>query len=222
MNLPDELNVALVGCGGVAERYRRIYAQLRGVKVAVTVDTDEEVARGAAQEVGAGSASTDFSEALAEGVDVAVISTPNYLHREQAVAALKAGKHVFLQKPMARTLDECDEILEAARQSGRTLGIYMNLLDYPLFRDMRTMAQSGYLGTIGLVSARLAHRGGLSWQASRETGVLRAPGQAEGLTSNWGFTISTSCNGFSMTGLFAHRRPCRTEPALIWKETILR
>lgn len=94
-----------------------------------------------------------------------VISTPNDLHRPQAIAALNAGKHVLLQKPMARTVDECDEILHAAEMSGKTLGIYMNLLDHPLFRDFRTMAETGYLGTIGLISARLAHRGGLGWQA---------------------------------------------------------
>src|SRR5262249_55324657 len=58
--------------------------------------------------------------------------------------------------------------LQAARESGKTLGIYMNLLDHPLFRDLRKMAQSGYLGEIGIVSARLAHRGGLSWQGGEK------------------------------------------------------
>jgi UDP-N-acetylglucosamine 3-dehydrogenase len=166
--MPGEFNVALVGCGGVARLYRRIYAQLPGVKVAVAVDTDEAEARRAVEEIGAATPSTDFSDALAAGVDVVVISTPNHLHREQAVAALKAGKHVLLQKPMARTVEECDEILEAAERSGKTVGVYMNLLDHPLFRDLRTMVRSGYLGTIGLVSARLAHRGGLGWQASEK------------------------------------------------------
>src|SRR5262249_39367734 len=127
MSLANEFNVALVGCGGVARLYRKIYAQLPGVRVVVTIDVDEAEAQRAAEENCAPRASTDFSDALARGIDVVVISTPNDLHCGQAVAALNAGKHVLLQKPMARTVDECDEILQAARESGKTLGIYMNL-----------------------------------------------------------------------------------------------
>lgn len=166
--MPGEFNVALVGCGGVARLYRRIYSRLPGVRVAVAADTDEAEARRAVEEIGAATPSANFSDALAEGIDAVVISTPNHLHREQAVAALEAGKHVLLQKPMARTVGECDEILEAAAKAGKTVGIYMNLLDHPLYRDLRAMVQSGYLGTVGLVSARLAHRGGLSWQAGEK------------------------------------------------------
>jgi predicted dehydrogenase len=128
------------------------------------MDVDETEARRAAEETGAERVSTSFCDALANDIDAVVISTPNHLHCEQAVAALQAGKHVLLQKPMARTVAECDDILTAAASSGKTLGIYMNLLDHPLFRDLRRMIQVGYLGRIALVSARLAHRDGLSWQ----------------------------------------------------------
>ncbi|MFN0124498.1 MAG: Gfo/Idh/MocA family protein [Blastocatellia bacterium] len=168
MSTKSEIKVALAGCGGVVRNYRKVYAQLSGVCVAVAVDTDEAEARQAAIETNAGKSSANFADALTSDVDAVVISTPNFLHREQAVAAFNAGKHVLLQKPMARTVEECDAILEAAAKSGKTLGVYMNLLDHPLYRDMRRMAQTGYLGTIGLVSARLAHRGGLAWQPSEK------------------------------------------------------
>jgi predicted dehydrogenase len=168
MSVSNEIKVALVGCGGVVRNYRRAYAQLPGVRVAMAIDIDEAEARQAAAETGAAKSSMEFGDALTDDVDAIVISTPNFLHREQAVAAFNAGKHVLLQKPMARTVEECDAILEAATRSGRTLGVYMNLLDHPLYRDMRRMAQTGYLGTIGLVSARLAHRGGLAWQPSEK------------------------------------------------------
>src|SRR4029453_10190391 len=127
MNMTGEIKVALVGCGGVARNYRKAYAHLPGVQVTVTVDTDEAEARRAAAESGAAKSSAKFSDALAPDVDAVVISTPNFLHCEQAVAALDAGKHVLLQKPMARTVEECDAILEAAAKSGTTLGVYMNL-----------------------------------------------------------------------------------------------
>ncbi len=156
MVMKDVIRVALVGCGGVARRYRRVYGRLPGVKVVTAIDVSETEAAETAAEVGAERVSQSFEDALAGNIDAVVISTPNDLHCEQAVAALKAGKHVLLQKPMARNVKECDEILAARRSSGATLGIYMNLLDHPLFWDLREMVASGYLGVIALLSARLA------------------------------------------------------------------
>jgi predicted dehydrogenase len=171
----DRIRVGLVGCGGVARKYRAAYRNLAGVSVQVTVDVDAAEAQAARYDTGADRASVTFGDALCEDVDVVVISTPNHLHKEHAVAALDAGKHVLLQKPMAPTAAECDDILEAQRRSGKTLGIYMNLLDHPLFHDIGRMVAEGFLGKVVLYSARLAHRGGLqwggvdrNWRASRE------------------------------------------------------
>jgi predicted dehydrogenase len=161
--MPNPLNIALAGSGGVVRRYRRTYRNLPGVQVVATIDVNEAEARQAAAELGAERASTNFADALRGDVDAVVISTPNHLHAEHAIAAFDAGKHVLLQKPMARTAAECDTILAAQKRSRRTLGIYMNLLDHPLFRDMRRMVAEGKLGEVALFSARLAHRGGLGW-----------------------------------------------------------
>jgi predicted dehydrogenase len=170
------LRIALAGCGGVVRRYRRTYRSLPGVQVVAAVDVNEPEARQAAQELGAARASSNFRDALASDVDAVVISTPNHLHVEHAIAAFEAGKHVLLQKPMARTAAECDQILAAQHRSGKVLGVYMNLLDHPLFRDLRRLIAEGKLGDVALFSARLAHRGGLgwggvgqNWRASRET-----------------------------------------------------
>ena len=111
----------------------------------------------------ASKASTQFSDVLGDDVDAVVISTPNHLHAGHAIAAFEAGKHVLLQKPMARTAAECDAILDAQRRSGCVLGVYMNLLDHPLFRDIRRLISDGKLGRVALFSAKLAHRGGLNW-----------------------------------------------------------
>lgn len=168
MDANRQISVALVGCGGIAKRYRKLYGGLAGVRTLVAVDVNEAEARQAAQETGAARWSTVLADALAPEVDAVVISTPNHLHREQAVAALQAGKHILLQKPMARTAQECGEILQAARAAGAQLAIYMNLLDHPLYHDIRRMVDSGYLGKVVLLSARLAHRGGLSWPGGEQ------------------------------------------------------
>jgi predicted dehydrogenase len=159
----DDIKVALVGCGGVVRRYRKAYRNIPGVSVAVTVDVNAEEAKAAAGDTGAPKASQEFEDALVPDVDAVVISTPNYLHARQACGALRAGKHVLLQKPMAPSAAECDAILEARSRTGTMLGIYMNLLDHSLFYDMRRMVREGYLGKVALYSARLAHRGGLEW-----------------------------------------------------------
>lgn len=162
----NEIKVALVGCGGVARRYRRAYRSIPGVHVIAAIDANLAEAEAAANETGAQLFSASFEDALQAGIDAVVISTPNYMHCEQAVHALREGKDVLLQKPMATTVEECDRILAARDASRRTLGIYMNLLDHPLFHDLRRVAQEGHLGKVVLYSARLAHRGGLQWSGA--------------------------------------------------------
>jgi predicted dehydrogenase len=171
-----EVRIALVGCGGVTAKYRRSYLGIAGSRVVAAVDADLQAAQQAAAELGALRISTDPYAALEDDVDAVVVSTPNHLHAEHARAALGAGKHVLLQKPMARTVRECDAILQARDDSGRQLGMYMNLLEHPLFHDLRSLIRGGFLGDVALFSARLAHRGGLgwagvgkNWRASRST-----------------------------------------------------
>lgn len=159
----NDIRVALVGCGGVVSKYRRSYLGIAGARVVATVDVNLHEAEKAAAELGAARVSTELAAALESDVDAVVISTPNHLHADHACAALNAGKHVLLQKPMARTADECMAILKARRDPAQQLGMYMNLLEHPLFHDLRKLIQDGHLGEVALFSARLAHRGGLGW-----------------------------------------------------------
>src|SRR5712692_10040094 len=97
------LNVSFVGCGGMAAHYLSVYRDLDWIRVTSCVDVNLENARRAADFLGdpAPLATSDFNTALTPEVDAVVISTPNSLHRPQAVAAIEAGKHVLLQKPLA-------------------------------------------------------------------------------------------------------------------------
>ncbi|HRE82330.1 MAG TPA: Gfo/Idh/MocA family oxidoreductase, partial [Opitutaceae bacterium] len=97
--------------------------------------------------------------------DYAVVSTPNYLHKEQASALLCSGKHVLLQKPMARDLAEARELMAVqAAMPGRQLGLYMSMLDFGLWWEVReALRQTRPLGEVAQVSMRLGHTGGLLW-----------------------------------------------------------
>jgi predicted dehydrogenase len=148
------INVSFVGCGGMAAHYIEVYRAFNDVRLVNTIDP------------GVPGASTDFADALRPEIDAVVISTPNHFHREQAVAAIEAGKHVLLQKPVANTLQGAEEIERAASRSEKTVGLYMSYFDQPLIHDLREMVRGGWLGSAVHCYARLMHKGGMMW--SRE------------------------------------------------------
>jgi predicted dehydrogenase len=169
------LGIALIGCGGMAKNYRDNYVSIPGTRYRLVVDVNAEVAEQVAAEFGVERWSTDWRDALADDVHIVDISTPNHLHTEPAVALLGAGKHVILQKPMAPTVAECRQIVEAAKASGTKAGVYMSDLEDPLVWDMREIVRGGYIGQVTGVRARYAHRGGLraqpaetNWRGSAE------------------------------------------------------
>jgi predicted dehydrogenase len=173
------LNVSMVGCGGMAAHYLAVYRDLDWVRVASCVDTNEENARRAAEFCGS-AAATDFAAALAPEVDAVVVSTPNNEHRAQAVAAIEAGKHVLLQKPVAARLQDAEAIAAAAARSTRTVGLYMSYFDQPLIHDLRDMVQTGWFGGVVHCYARLMHKGGMMWSNEAQAGKPTWRGSIEG------------------------------------------
>jgi predicted dehydrogenase len=148
----------------MAAHYLSVYRDLDWVRVICCVDSDLAAAQRAASDCGRGTlAATDFSAALAPDVDAVVISTPNHLHRPQAVAAIDAGKHVLLQKPVAANLADAQAIAAAAARSSKTVGLYMSYFDQPLVYDLRDMIAQGRLGSVVHFYARLMHKGGMMW-----------------------------------------------------------
>lgn len=144
----------------MAAHYLSVYRDLPWVQVVSCIDADLAKAQHAAQILSA-VATTDFSAALGPSVDAVIINTPNMLHRPQSVAAMEAGKHVLLQKPVAANLPDAEAIAEAAARSNRTIGLYMSYFDQPLIHDLRDLITQGRLGHIVHLYARLMHKGGM-------------------------------------------------------------
>ena len=95
--------VALVGAGGMASVFRKVYTRLPQVEWVLAVDvSDKELNE--CRALGVKRTSKNFDDALAGDIDIVDVSTPNHLHEAQTIAALNAGKHVLLQKPMANNL----------------------------------------------------------------------------------------------------------------------
>jgi UDP-N-acetyl-2-amino-2-deoxyglucuronate dehydrogenase len=165
----QRLGVAVIGCGGVGGRAVGHYLAAPECSRVVAHDISEDRARRCAKKHRGAEWSTDFAAVLADpSVNVLDISTPNYLHAEQAVAALRAGKHVLVQKPMAVDVDQCEAMVAAADETRRTLGVYMSGLEEPLFRDIRALVHGGYLGRVCSARFRAAHLGRFRFRNDRE------------------------------------------------------
>jgi predicted dehydrogenase len=184
------LRIAFVGCGGIGEHYLGVYRGLEFVQVATLIDVSIERAERAAamfDERSKPRATTEFNDALSTDVDAVIINTPNHLHREQAVAALEAGKHVLLQKPVAANLADAEAIAEAAERAkrrGAISGLYLSYFDQPLMHDLREMIRRGWFGDIAHLYARLMHRGGLALSKQVSSGQ-----------SNWRASIEQTGGG---------------------------
>jgi predicted dehydrogenase len=98
---------------------------------------------------------TDYRELLArKDVDAIAVTSPDFMHEEHAVAALRAGKHVFCEKPLAITVEGCDNILRAWKESGKHLMVGFNGRYLNMYRTMKGIVESGAIGEIKAVWVR--------------------------------------------------------------------
>jgi predicted dehydrogenase len=113
--------VALFGCGWIQDFHARGVLE-HGDEIVAVANHREETARPFAERHGIPRVTTDW-EALAADpeVDAAVVATPNALHAPQAIALLRNGKHVLVEKPMATSVAECDEMIAASREGEASL-----------------------------------------------------------------------------------------------------
>lgn len=97
----------------------------------------------------------DYREIVANpDIDAVFVCTPDHLHFEHATAALNAGKHVFLEKPMAITIEDCDRILETACRSKGKLYVGHNMRFFPVMRKMRELIEQGRIGQVEAIWCR--------------------------------------------------------------------
>jgi predicted dehydrogenase len=147
VTVPAVLRVGLVGCGGFARFAVRQYRTLPGVSIEAVADIEPAAAERAAAELDA--AVLPPREVLEHpALDLVYIATPPALHFEQAAAALSAGHHVLVEKPLATTVDEARELERLASERG--LVCVANLLERycPLAETVRRLLASGLLGDL--------------------------------------------------------------------------
>ncbi|TQS69910.1 Gfo/Idh/MocA family oxidoreductase [Rhodobacteraceae bacterium] len=148
------LGVALIGTGFMGKCHAMAWNNVATVfggprpELAVLCDVTEDAARTHAQMFGFARATTDWRAAVCDdAVDVVSITTPNGMHRDMAEAALRAGKHVWLEKPMALTLADAQSMADlAAAHPGQVTMLGYNYLRNPALRAAAAMIAAGEIG----------------------------------------------------------------------------
>ena len=152
---PD-VRIGIVGCGrATASLHVPALARVRGATVVALADRDPVSLETVASSVPGAVTYTDYQALIDdERVDLVAVCVPVTLHTGVTVAALRAGKHVFTEKPLALTLDECDRLVDLARvaeSSGVRSAVGFNLRSHRLLRRAREIIGSGALGEIELL-----------------------------------------------------------------------
>ncbi len=188
------IRIAISGAGAIAERAHipalRSVADVQIVAIqSRTAEKAERVARALwPDDAGRPKSYSDFDEMIArERPDAIGIFTPNHLHCEFTVKALKAGAHVLVEKPMAPTAAAARKMVDAAAKAGRVLMVAMQRRFGGVERAIKDAVATGAIGKPHFIRARLSHGGPQNW----------APGQ------KW-FTTASEAGGGAMLDLGVH------------------
>ncbi|MDQ1914189.1 Gfo/Idh/MocA family oxidoreductase [Paenibacillus sp. GD4] len=120
----SKVNIAVIGAGSISEMHLRSYHNNPQVELYAICDLNEERARTKAEKYGIPRIYTDYRELLADSeIDAVSICTWNNSHAPISIAALEAGKHVLVEKPLCKTVDEALRVEAAVRNSGKTLQV---------------------------------------------------------------------------------------------------
>ena len=114
--MDKKFRVGIVGCGGISNAHIPVLMAMDNIEIRAVCDLRPERAQAAAQRTGA-EICPDFDSLIArEDIDVVHVLTPHYLHAPMAIAALKAGKNVLTEKPMAIDTQAAREMIRVSRQ----------------------------------------------------------------------------------------------------------
>ena len=143
-----KLRIGVIGLGFIGQLHVRIWSENPEVELAAVADVVGEVAEKTGREYQC-AYYIDYKEMLEkEGIDAVDICVPEDFHVDPAVAAAKAGKHILMEKPIAKTVKEARIIEEAARENGVRLMVAHVLKFDPRYVQLNDAIESGKLGTI--------------------------------------------------------------------------
>ena len=168
------LKIGLVGCGGLGSRHAAHVESIEGAELVAVCDYELASAKALADRFTSQPAVYDDHRTMlsAQSLDAVLVVTPNFVHSPITVDAATAGAHVFCEKPMALTVEDCDAMIEAADNAGVFLMIGYVRRFQNAYREMKRLIDEGQIGEVRMAHAvRLgtgAPGGVAGWQLDRE------------------------------------------------------
>ena len=139
-----KIRSGIIGTGFIGPAHIEAARRLGFVEVAALAEMDQATADAKAKQLSIAQAYGDYKKLLADpSIEVVHLCTPNTLHYPLAVEALKAGKHVFSEKPLAMNSKESAELVRLAKETGKINAVDFNYRFYPLNQETRQRVQSG-------------------------------------------------------------------------------
>ena len=157
-----KLRVALIGAGGIAGAHMRYYAKMEDVELVALADVSVESMARRAEEFKVPDCFTDYRKMLEKiRPDAVSICTPNGLHAPTTIAALTAGAHVLVEKPMAMNAREAQAMISAAKRHRRKLVIGFQHRFEPKTQFIKNAVEAGQLGKVVYARVQALRRRGI-------------------------------------------------------------
>jgi len=151
----DRVRLGVVGVGNIASLNVPGYLEHERCDVLALCDPREDVLDRRAAEWGVPRQYTDLADLLADpDIDAVEILSPTHLHKEHVIAAARAGKHISCQKPMANSVADCRDMLEAIRDAGVVFRISECFFHYPPLVEAKRLVTEGAIGTPTMLRIR--------------------------------------------------------------------
>ena len=156
--MKEKLNLGIIGAGAFAEVHLNAVKEVKNAEAVAICDIDIEKAKDKAKLYNIENVFSDYRELLKrDDIDAVTLPLPDQAHKEIAVASLKAGKHVLCEKPMALNLQDCREMVNAARECKRELMVGQVGRYTPAFIKAKELLEEGAIGELFMIETEYAH-----------------------------------------------------------------
>jgi len=138
--------ILVIGVGSIGERHTRTFQRTGRAELAVC-ESNEQLRKTVSERYGIGQAYAGLDEALGDDkFDIGLICTPSHLHIPMATQLVKAGKHVFIEKPLSLSLDGISELMRLIKEKGVKSAVAYTYRSHPALRSMKEAIDSGRFG----------------------------------------------------------------------------
>lgn len=162
--MAKEFKVGFIGAGGIAHTHAKNLKKVEGVELVCAADVSDKGLEKFVADQGVQRTYKDYKEMLSKEkgkIDAVCVCTPNGLHAENSIAALDAGMHVIVEKPMAMNGRECADMIDAAKKAKKHLVVGFQWRFHPKAQLLKKQADDGVFGKILFVRVQALRRRGI-------------------------------------------------------------